>query len=170
MGDPATFAGANHQTGVIAYVFAHVLAHRRLGWLTPIDDTPSAVSAETGGPGDDVRVECTEGRTLEVQAKAGLTGEAALREAMLRITNRTEDDPSAVVLAVDRRSSRWIYHELATDLERIRGGRLDVLAKLVTSMRSLATLSRASGSEQWMSAPQMMWMRAGQGIYWRVSL
>ena len=47
MGGPATFAGTNHQAGVIAFVFVHMLAHRRLGWLTPVDDTPSAVSAET---------------------------------------------------------------------------------------------------------------------------
>jgi hypothetical protein len=71
MGGPAVFAGTNYQAGVIAYVFAHVLAYRRLDWLTPVDDTPSAVSAETGGPGDDVRIEFGEAQTFEVQAKAG---------------------------------------------------------------------------------------------------
>jgi tetratricopeptide (TPR) repeat protein len=129
MGGPAVFAGTNYQAGVIAYVFAHVLAYRRLDWLTPVDDTPSAVSAETGGPGDDVRIEFGEAQTFEVQAKAGLTGEVALAEALRGIANRAGDDPLSVVLVVDRRSSGWIYRDFATELERISGGRLDVLPK-----------------------------------------
>lgn len=128
-GGPATFTGTNHQAGVIAFVFVHMLAQRRLGWLTPIDDTPLAVSAETGGPGDDVAVEFGEGQAFEVQAKAGLTGEAALADAIRAIARRAAGSAATVVLAVDRRSSGWIYRDFATELERIRGGRVDVLPK-----------------------------------------
>lgn len=82
MGGPATLAGTNYQAGVIVFVFVHMPAQRRLGWLTPLDDTPLAVSAETGGPGDDVEVEFGEAQALEVRAKAGLTGDAALTDAI----------------------------------------------------------------------------------------
>lgn len=89
MGGPATFEGATYQEGVIAYIFVHALAMRRLGWIEGADDTPIAVSGETGGPGDDVRVESA-ALTFELQAKAGLTGEAALtttiREIVARMT------------------------------------------------------------------------------------
>ncbi len=129
MGGPATFAGTNYQAGVIAFVFVHMLAQRRLGWLTPLDDTPLAVSAETGGPGDDVEVEFGEAQAFEVQAKAGLTGDAALTDAIRGIAGRVGDSEEGVVLVVDRRSSGWIYRDFATELERIRGGRLDVLPK-----------------------------------------
>ncbi len=57
MGGNATVSGTNYQAGVIAYVFVHVLAEARLRWLKT-DDTPSAVSGEVKGPGDDARVEC----------------------------------------------------------------------------------------------------------------
>lgn len=127
MGGPATFAGTNYQAGVIAFVFVHMLAQRRLGWLTPLDDTPLAVSAETGGPGDDVEVEFGEAQAFEVQAKAGLTGDAALTDAIRGIAGRVGDSEKGVVLVVDRRSSGWIYRDFATELERVRGGRLDVL-------------------------------------------
>jgi tetratricopeptide (TPR) repeat protein len=127
MGGPATFAGTNYQAATIAYVFVHMLAHRRLEWLTPIDDTPLAVSAETGGPRDDVAIEFGEGRRFEVQAKAGLIGPAALTETVRGIAARAGDNDVVVVLVVDRRSSGWIFRDFATELERIRGGRLDVL-------------------------------------------
>ena len=74
MGGDATFSGTTYQTRVLAYVEVHVLTQRPLRWLGPVDDTPQAVLGETGGPGDDVRVEL--GRRIpefEVQAKHELT-------------------------------------------------------------------------------------------------
>jgi hypothetical protein len=117
MGGPATVEGATYQEGVIAYVFVHALAMRRLAWIEGADDTPIAVSGETGGPGDDVRVESA-ALTFELQAKAGLTGEAALTTAVREIVARMTGAPEAVILAVDRRSSTWIYNGFASDLDR----------------------------------------------------
>ena len=128
MGGHGTFAGTNYQAGVIAYVYCSMLALRRLDWLPPLDDTPLAVSGETGGPGDDVRVEIRDG-SFEVQAKAGISGENQLREAIEDILSRRADSTDRVVLVVDRRSSGWIYREFATDMERLRRGRSDVLVK-----------------------------------------
>lgn len=128
MGGPATVEGATYQEGVIAYVFVHALAMRRLAWIEGADDTPIAVSGETGGPGDDVRVESA-ALTFELQAKAGLTGEAALTTAVREIVARMTGAPEAVILAVDRRSSTWIYNGFASDLDRIRDERTDFLAR-----------------------------------------
>ena len=128
MGGPATFEGTTYQEGVIAFVLAHVLATRRIGWIEGFDDTPVAVSGETGGAGDDMRVECTVG-SFELQAKAGLTGEAALSTALRGIAGRADASSDPVVLAVDRRSSTWIYNAFASDLDRLRDGRTDFLAR-----------------------------------------
>jgi len=74
MGGSATFSGTSHQAGVIAFVYAHMLAEARLDWLRPSDDTPLAVEAETGGAGDDLRIEFGRAQSVEVQAKHGLKG------------------------------------------------------------------------------------------------
>src|ERR1035437_5540044 len=116
MGGPAAVEGTTYQEGVTAYIFVHALAMRRLGWIEGADDTPIAVSGETGGPGDDVRVESAD-LTFELQAKAGLTGEAALTTAIREITARMTLVPEQVILAVDRRSSTWIYIDFASDLD-----------------------------------------------------
>lgn len=73
MGGDATFAGTNYQASVIAYVFVHVLTETKLRWGGLADDTPSAVSGEVKGPGDDARVEFRTGAApVELQAKHGL--------------------------------------------------------------------------------------------------
>lgn len=55
MGGAAASSGATYQTRVVAFVYVHILAQMRLGWLSLADDTPLAVSGKTGGPGDDPR-------------------------------------------------------------------------------------------------------------------
>jgi hypothetical protein len=73
MGGDATFAGTNYQASVIAYVFVHVLTETKLRWGGLADDTPSAVSGEVKGPGDDARIEFRTGAApVELQAKHGL--------------------------------------------------------------------------------------------------
>jgi len=50
-----------------------------------------------------------------------------LTDTIRSIVARGGDPDTVVVLIVDRRSSGWIYREFPTELERIRGGRFDVL-------------------------------------------
>lgn len=128
-GGPALFAGANYQTGVTAHTLVHMLANRSLAWLAPLDVTPTAVSSETGGPGDDIRVEFGAGRVLEAQAKSGLQGNAALLDAIRGIFGGANELETPVVLVVDRRSSSWIYGDFVNDLDRIRSGRTEPLRK-----------------------------------------
>ena len=55
---------------------------------------PLAVAAETGGPGDDMRVECGCGVTVEVQAKSGLQRGNKLWKATLDLVRGLDEDPS----------------------------------------------------------------------------
>src|SRR5258708_2425529 len=129
MGGDATFSGTTYQANVIAYIYAHILAQARLGWLSPADDTPIAVSGETGGPGDDALVEFGDRHSpIEVQAKRGLTAGAELNEVVDRIRAKSSPGSSSpVVLVVDRGSTRKLYTELGPDLGRIRSRRTDGL-------------------------------------------
>jgi tetratricopeptide (TPR) repeat protein len=131
MGGDATFSGTSYQGRIIAFVETHILAQQRLGWLGPVDDTPTAVSGETEGPGDDARVEFgTDGEPIEIQAKHGLTAGAKLDEVIESMRNPKAPGSAAfrVILVVDRNgSSRKLYREFATDLDRLRSGRRDQL-------------------------------------------
>ncbi len=71
MGGAATTGGSHYQGSAIAVVYVHMLAQRRLGWFgDEVDDVPLAVSGETGGPGDDIRIEFgTRFGTTEAQVK-----------------------------------------------------------------------------------------------------
>jgi hypothetical protein len=137
VGGEATFSGTTYQAKVIAFVYSHVLAQMRLGWLGAADDTPLAVSGESGGPGDDIRIELGERHPpIEAQAKHGLSGGARLRE----IFDRIRDTPPGtsgtpiVVVTVNRGSSRRVWVEAASDLDRLRSGRSDGLRTETTSL------------------------------------
>lgn len=150
MSGMGTFSGTDYQAAVIAYLSVHVLIGQRLGWLEFDDDTPIAVSAETGNAGDDAAVEFKAGLpTIEIQAKRGLDG-AVFVETIERIANIPQKDwPAAIVLATDSTSSSWITSTLASDLDNRRAGRLDtarqrtrnLLDKLATP-EQLAVLER----------------------------
>jgi tetratricopeptide (TPR) repeat protein len=126
MGGDATFSGTTYQARTIAFIYVHILAAMRLGWLNPADDTPVAVSGETDGPGDDARIEfATPASVAEFQAKHGLGGGDEFLEVLERIRDKTPSGVSIrVVLGVDRATtSRWIYTRLPKDIARLRSGR-----------------------------------------------
>ncbi len=132
MGGNATFSGTTFQARVIAYAYVHLLAQMRLGWVPPTDDTPLAISGETGGPGDDARIEFGIRREpIEVQAKHGFTAGAKLVEVFGRIRDISAPSyQTDVVLAVDRGgSSRKLHWTFARDIDRIRTGRTDSVSK-----------------------------------------
>ena len=72
-GGPGGGGGYNFQARATAFVYAHVLAGQPMSFATRRYPVPLAVWAESGGPGDDVRVECEGGIVVEIQVKRGLS-------------------------------------------------------------------------------------------------
>lgn len=131
MSGNATFSGTNYQASVIAFVFVHVLTETKLRWLSVPDDTPSAVSGEVKGPGDDARVEFRSGvAPIEIQAKHGLKPQKCVEAFQAIRDGSTSDDRTVVMLAVDATSSPAIRNDLWRDLDRLRSGRSDGLKPL----------------------------------------
>jgi hypothetical protein len=129
-GGSATSGGIEFQARVIAYVAAYALAGRPLKWCeTESPVVPVAVSAETGGPGDDVRIELNApGFWLEVQAKRGLRADWRLDEAIDRFATGLAANPGMIaILAVDPTASRSVRVHLREDLRRVEQGRTDGL-------------------------------------------
>ena len=114
---------------MIAYVYVHILAQARLGWLELFDDTPIGISGETAGPGDDARIEFGDRHPpVEVQAKHGLTGGQKLSETVAEMHSRSAAGAmTKVILVVDRGSSKTVHRDFAADLERYRVDRTDGL-------------------------------------------
>ena len=137
MSGNAIFTGTNYQASAIAYVFVHVLTETKLRWLALADDTPSAVSGEVGGPGDDARIEFrTGGAPIEIQAKHGLKPQKCIEAFEAIRDGSTSADTTEVMLVVDSTSSPAIRNELWRDLDRLRSGRGDALKDLTRNIVS----------------------------------
>lgn len=130
-GGAAAGGGFNFQAAVTAMTGAHLIRGAALGWLPgAAEDIPVAVSAESGGAGDDIRVELAAGGIVEVQVKKGLRATAELWDALLLLAHAVVDGSIAYgVLVVSPCSSRTIS-KLAADLRRLADGRTDALTAL----------------------------------------
>ena len=137
-GGSATGSGMNFQAAVTAIAGVHLIKGRPLGWLEGlVDDTPVAVWAETGGPGDDIKLELRDKSTVEVQVKRGLrTGDKLWASLMSLAHAITEGKISYGVLIVSPDSSRTIAFDLSRDMRRLAEGRTDNLDKLANIFRS----------------------------------
>lgn len=100
-----------------------------MGWLDGVThDLPVAVWAESGLAGDDIRVELANGKTLEIQAKKGLSSGNKLwepLEAMAEAIAHQQLDYGVLAVAPD--SSNTISEDLAKDIIRLGQGRTDNL-------------------------------------------
>ena len=106
-----------------------MLAHEPLGWFSHLRDVPISIAGETGGAGDDVRLNfgSLEG-IAEAQAKSGLSGGSDLDDVLTRIRAKTRPpDAYPVALVVDRRTTTKIREMLAADADTFRHGREDAL-------------------------------------------
>lgn len=134
----ATFSGTSYQSRLLAYIYVHILTQRRLRWLERSNDLPIAVSAETDGPGDDIRVEFVRGSAIEsadIQAKHGFEAGQVLSDFVNKVKHHySKRSDFAVVLVVDRGSTKSLYLQFKADLERLRSGRTDSMRE---PMRSL---------------------------------
>jgi hypothetical protein len=122
----------NFQAAVTAIAGVNLLLGTPLGWLDGlVDDTPTAVGAESGGPGDDIRVELKNNEVAEVQVKKGLSRSEDLWAALLALA--TGLDAGTIhygVLVVSPDSSKSVWNTLAQDLQRLGEGRSDGLSEI----------------------------------------
>jgi hypothetical protein len=129
-GGPGAAGGFNFQYAVTAIAGIRLLDGSPLGWVATAEDRPSSVRAESGGPGDDIRIETSAG-VVEVQVKRGLTAGAKLRDALLPLARAIHADTIAHgVLIVCPQSSLAIRRELVEDLVHIGGGQTDSLREV----------------------------------------
>lgn len=129
--------GLGFQANATAYVVSHLLTGQSLGGLCPLlDSVPLAVSAESGGAGDDLRIELADDRIVEAQVKRGLRQGPRLwetLEALAGAIDRSEADFG--LLIVCPRASRTILEHLAKDLVRLGDGRTDQLSETGETFR-----------------------------------
>jgi tetratricopeptide (TPR) repeat protein len=126
-----------------------MLAQRRLGWFgDEIDDVPLAVSGETGGPGDDIRIEFgTRFGTTEAQVKHGLQGGSEIDAILDRVASKSiENDDSHIAIVAGGKVSETVYPDLADDLDQLRSSRDDTLhaeaKRLLAAGRDKSLLGR----------------------------
>ncbi|HEY2070371.1 MAG TPA: NACHT domain-containing protein [Rhizomicrobium sp.] len=141
VGGSAALGGFRYQARVTAIAAIHLARGIPLRWLDGLTtDIPVVIAAETGGPGDDIRVQLHNGKLLEAQVKRGLRADARLWDALLALAQGVHAgtiDYGVLVLSPD--SSGTIQNELATDLMRIGDGRTDGLRSLGRSLLAQLT-------------------------------
>ncbi|RED17490.1 NACHT domain-containing protein [Parasphingopyxis lamellibrachiae] len=144
IGGSAAGGGFSFQAAVCAIAAIHLLRETRLGWLHDlVDDTPIAISVETGGPGDDLQFTLRNHEIVEVQVKRGLRRGRHLWEPLISLATGIRDGTiSYGILAISPDSSRTIKHNLARDLRRLGDGREDGLSEIA---KDLVTRLRSSG-------------------------
>ena len=131
-GGSATGGGINFQAAVTTIAGIHISAGVRLHWLgNLVDDTPVSLSAETGGPGDDLSLEIKGGELVEIQIKKGLKKGEHLWQPLLKLSRAIETKKIAFgVLVVSPDSSQTIRQDLANDLIRAGDGQFDGLKNI----------------------------------------
>lgn len=128
-GGSAAGGGLEFQAAVSALCMVHMARGTPLGWIESGGDIPLSVSAETGGAGDDVALQLSNGSLLEVQAKRKLQANSELWSALLALSRRAHEDMTFHgVLAVGPTTSVAIRDQLARDIIRIGQGREDDLS------------------------------------------
>ena len=137
-GGPATASGINFQAAVTAIAGVHLINGSPLGWLDGlVNDTPVAVWAETGGAGDDIKLELRDESTVEVQVKRGLqTGDRLWTSLMSFAHAIAAEEVSYGVLVVSPDSSDTITYELSRDVRRLADGRTDDLGSVAQTFCS----------------------------------
>jgi len=115
--------GFDYQADAFAYIAAHALAEQPLGWFDDLRDVPVAIQMETGGPGDDIRVDLVCGIAVEIQVKHGLTKPQEFWEAMRSLgQGLVADERLRGVLFVDDTASGTIKNDLRNDVTRVGQG------------------------------------------------
>jgi hypothetical protein len=131
--------GYDYQADAFASVASYALAKQPLGWFSDLSDIPVAISLETGGAGDDLKIELRQGHpVIEVQVKHGASKDKHFTSAMLRLAQGLANDPALyAVLLVDGSTSNTIREELRSDIIRLGQDRRDDLYPITSDVINL---------------------------------
>lgn len=86
--------GFDYQAEAFAAIAAYGLAEQPLDWFDDACDHPVAISSETSGPGDDLRIETSNGAILEIQVKSRLRKDRRFWDSMKRLLSGLHDQPT----------------------------------------------------------------------------
>ena len=126
-GGSAAAAGFGFHANLGAIAGIHVLRGTPVQWTAGLTAAaPRAVSFETSGPGDDLSLELTDGSTVEIQAKKGLTADRRFWCAIEALCGGIHEGRCDYgILIVCPNSSRPVKEGYARALVRIGDGRAD---------------------------------------------
>lgn len=133
-GGAATGGGINFQAAVSALAYVYMARGQQLSWLNKVvDDVPVAVSAETGGAGDDIQLLLKSGEIVEAQVKKGLRSGSKLWDSLTGMASAIKVGTiNYGVLIVSPTSSNTITEELARDIVRLGDDRFDNYSPIAT--------------------------------------
>lgn len=138
-GGSAASGGLNFQACVSAIAAVHLARGIPIGWLKDVTvDIPISLLAETGGPGDDIRLQFQDGSVAEIQAKRGIRIGEKFWKSLLNLA--TAIDPGNIsygVVAVCPNSSGSIRNHMARDVIRMGQGRQDDLSSFGHKLKKL---------------------------------
>lgn len=136
-GGPGIAGGTEVHATAMVLAAVSMMSGTRLQWLEGVaNDVPVVVTAETGGPGDDVGLVLIGGEKVEVQSKKGLKRGPDLWEALdALVVGVATDTIQYGVLAVTPDSSGTICNDLANDVIRIGQGAGDPLTDIGMAWR-----------------------------------
>jgi hypothetical protein len=122
----------NFQAAVTAIAEIYLARGRPLGWLEGVvNDVPVSLSAETGGPGDDLQLRFQDGTLAEAQIRRGVDVGERLWKPLMHLSAAIQQRVTAYgVLVICPDSSRTIGRKLSRDIRRLADGRDDGLTAI----------------------------------------
>lgn len=123
-GGRASSEGTKFHASVATVVYVSILAKTPLSWFGPSARLPIAVSAESGGGGDDLQIEFGPASVAEVQARHQMNAGRKFTDFVAAIVDRTRGKtPSPVALVAGRHTtSTVVFAGIAKDLDGLRAG------------------------------------------------
>lgn len=120
-GGAAAAGGFDFQAAVGAIAYVHALRGIPVHWTEDwTASPPTAVSFETGGPGDDISLTLADGSTVEIQVKKGLRASERFRSALESLCEGIRSERCDYgILAVCPHSSLPVRKHFALALRRL---------------------------------------------------
>jgi hypothetical protein len=127
--------GYDYQADAVAYIAAHALCGQPLPWFEDHSDIPVSWSAETGGPGDDIRLVTIGHRPIEIQVKHGLTRGKEYDNALQQLADGlNRNSKLRAILMVERGASKIIREDLRLNILRLGQGRFDGIKNITRDL------------------------------------